>query len=300
MNFLKKNKAKIIAVSVSITFYGLLLLLLLVVPNGDSSLKSTDEIKNKEEEIKFQIIEEIPLQPSVETQKTNVKNLFKELTKESQPKANEKTTDENKDFDQSDDETNVIENQDSVMLVELKKALVVLKDIVPKDSLAKNTIEEKKTQKVKEALTEKTHYSEEEWQFIRNNYRMILSIRKVYPYVQKTKQLVDDLNKKLATIKNNHERNMLIKETEKALFKEYEKDVRSMSYSQGKLLLKLLARETDQSAYGLIKTYKGGIPATFWYGVGLLFQENLKVKYDSLGEDALLEQVVKKYKIGKI
>ena len=73
-----------------------------------------------------------------------------------------------------------------------------------------------------------------------------------------------------------------------------------MSTSQGRLLLKLISRETDQTAYGLIKTYKGGIPATFWYGVGLLFHENLKMQYDSLGEDAQLEKIVQRYKMGKL
>jgi len=84
------------------------------------------------------------------------------------------------------------------------------------------------------------------------------------------------------------------------LFDQFEKDVRNMSTSQGKLLLKLIARETNESAFGLIKTYKGAIPATFWYGVGLIFKENLKMGYDSIGEDAQLEKVVKKFKLGKL
>jgi len=84
------------------------------------------------------------------------------------------------------------------------------------------------------------------------------------------------------------------------LFAQFEKDVRNMTTSQGKLLLKLIARETNQSAYGLIKTYKGAIPATFWYGVGLIFHENLKLQYDSIGEDAQLEKIVQKYKRGNL
>ena len=95
---------------------------------------------------------------------------------------------------------------------------------------------------------------------------------------------------------NIQEKRKLIRKTEKELFGQFEKDVRKMSYSQGKLLLKLIARETNESAFGLIKIYKGGIPATFWYSVGLVFQEDLKAKYDSTGEDALLEKIVRKYK----
>jgi len=108
------------------------------------------------------------------------------------------------------------------------------------------------------------------------------------------------MNTQLATIKEDQEKRKLIKKTEKELFSQFEKDVRKMSYSQGKILLKLIARETNETAYSLIKTYKGGLPADFWYTVGMVFQENLKTKYDSLGEDAMLEKVVKKYKNGEL
>ncbi len=127
-----------------------------------------------------------------------------------------------------------------------------------------------------------------------------MSLKKIYPYVQKTKEIVAKMNLQLAKTKDQKEKRRLIKQTEKELFAQFEKDVRNMSTSQGRLLLKLISRETSQSAYGLIKTYKGGIPATFWYGVGLLFHENLKMQYDSLGEDAQLERVVQRYKLGKL
>ena len=300
MNFFKKYKSNLIAVFVSLAFYGLLILLLCVMPSTDSSLKTKDDIKNQEEPIQFQIMEVIPLPPTPDDKKNEEKKPTEELSKESQPKEIINNTDEIKNNEQSSDETNVIENQDSVILAELQKSLEVFKEIIPIDSLEKNSIQKKNTQKINQALAGKNQYSEEDWQFIRNNYRTILSIKRVYPYVLKTKGIVDNLNSQLASITNKQEKRNLIKKTEKELFQEFEKDVHSMSYSQGKLLLKLLARETNQSAFGLIKTYKGGIPATFWYGVGLLFRENLKVRYDSLGEDAILEQIIKKYKLGKL
>ncbi|MDR3653108.1 MAG: DUF4294 domain-containing protein [Paludibacter sp.] len=304
MNFFNKYKSKIISVIVSILFYGTLLLLLFFTPRGDSSLRNNFNIKNREEEVKFQMMEDVKLPPTLQEQKTADKILKKESATESQPKEIDKSTPETKEIDkspdESDDDTNVTENQDSVMLAELKKSLEVFKEIVPQDSLKKNPIQEKSTQAAQKVLAQRTFYSENDYQFIRDNYRTILSIRKIYPYVMKTKEIVTNLNAQLAKMTNNSEKRKLIKQTEKELFQNFEKDVRGMNYSQGKLMLKLIARETDQTAYGLIKTYKGGLPATFWYGVGLLFHEDLKIKYDSLGEDAILEQIIKKYKLGKL
>ena len=99
---------------------------------------------------------------------------------------------------------------------------------------------------------------------------------------------------------NNQEKHKLIKQTEKQLFGQFEKDVRKLSYTQGKLMLKLISRETNETTYGLIKNYKGGLTASFWYTVGLVFQEDLKAKYDSIGEDKKLETVVKKFKKGDL
>lgn len=297
--FNNKYKSNIIAAIVSLAFYVILFLLLIIIPSSDSSSKFKEDQKDKDVSIQFQIMDEIasippPASPSPSQSKADTK-LTEKATKEI-----DNNTDESKDFDQSNDETSVIENQDSVILAQLKKSLEVFKEIVPADSLAKNPIQQKNIQKVSKSIAEKTHFTEEDWQFIRNNYQTIQSIRRVYPYVQKTKEIVDKLNKQLANIKSNKERHRLIKETEKELFKEFESDVHRMSYSQGKLLLKLIARETNQTAFGLIKTYKGGLPATFWYGVGLLFHEDLKVKYDSIGEDAVLEKIIQKYKLGKL
>ncbi|HJV77521.1 MAG TPA: DUF4294 domain-containing protein [Paludibacter sp.] len=308
MNILKKYKSNTIAVVVSFAFYGILFLLLTFMPGLDSSL-NVDDLKIQDEPIQLQMMEDMTPPSPTEAQTPEDKRTNPQPTEKSIEKTIEKltkgieskdvTTDDSKDIDQGPDETNVVQNQDSVIYEQLKKSLAVFKEIVPADSLEKNPIQQKAEQKLSKALAEKTSTSAEEWEFIRSNYRTIQNIRRVYPYVMKTKEVVERLNTQLATVSSNKEKHRLIKETEKELFKSFEKDVRNMSYSQGKLLLKLIARETNQSAYGLIKTYKGGIPATFWYGVGLLFKENLKTKYDSLGEDALLEKVILKHKLGK-
>ncbi|MDP4240628.1 MAG: DUF4294 domain-containing protein, partial [Bacteroidota bacterium] len=190
--------------------------------------------------------------------------------------------------------------RDSVLIAELKKEIEDIKKLTPDDSLPKEQVQQKDAKQAQKVLTDNTRNSYEDRKFIYDNYHAILALKKVYPYVQKTKEIVNRMNAQLAKITDKGEKRRLIKQTEKELFGQFEKDIRNMSTSQGKLLLKLIARETDQTAYGLIKTYKGTIPATFWYGIGVLFHENLKMKYDSLGEDAQLEKIVQKYKLGKL
>lgn len=187
--------------------------------------------------------------------------------------------------------------KDTVMLNQLKKIEEALQNQTPKDTLAEvNTVAEN----LQRDFERKFNTYEEELKFRRENYRAIYNFKKIYPYVIKTKKLVADLNAQLATVKDKQERKTLIKNTEKKLFEEYESAIRNMSRSQGNLLLKLIARETSQTGYGLVKEYKGSITASFWYGVGLMFRQNLKTEYDSLKTDTLIEKIIVKYNKGKL
>ena len=80
------------------------------------------------------------------------------------------------------------------------------------------------------------------------------------------------------------------------LFKEYESAVRTMTTSQGRLLLKLIARETNKTGYDIIKDYKGGFSASFWYGVGKIFGTDLKSEFHKEREDSTIENIIDKYK----
>jgi len=266
-------------------------------------LDNPDDQANKEVPLDFQkdLMDDIPmpssLKPQSNTEKTE--NTAEKSASAAQSKAVESSTDvEN---DPSDDEVGVPpEKADSVLIAELKKEIQDIKNMTPPDSLPTEPVQKKDVQPAQKATADMKINSAEDRKFYSDNFRAIMAFKKVYPYVQKTKDIVTRMNIQLAKVKDNSERRKLIKQTEKELFAQFEKDVRSMSTSQGKLLLKLIARETNQTAYGLIKTYKGAIPATFWYGVGLFFHENLKMQYDSLGEDAQLEKIVQKYKTGKL
>lgn len=241
---------------------------------------------DKELAIQFQLLEELEMPTS------GKKNTTTEPVKQTA------TAVESSEDKQSTEESEAFAGKDSVLLTEMKKTLDEIQLVIPEDTVLKEQVKIENSKKVLQNVAKENNNLNERRKFYYDNYRMISNIQFLYPYVLKVRQVVNDLNAKLATMKNNDEKHRLIRKTEKELFAQFEKDVRKMSYSQGKLLLKLIARETNESAYGLIKTYKGGIPATFWYTVGLVFQEDLKTKYDSIGEDAKIEMVVRKYKQG--
>ena len=296
MNIFKKNKSQSIAILVNLAINGLIIILLLTIPLQDSQLDNVEQ--DFSILLQNEILDEIPLPPPTLQKKSHKR---KKSTKESANEKLIKEIDQNienfKKISPSSQSVDVHESKDSVILSELKQLIKVIQDVTPTDTLPDDTIVKEVRTVRNEVIAENNRYNDR--QFYVSNYRTIMSLKKVFPYVIQAKKVVDDLNFKLSTMTDNREKQRLIKKTEKELFAQFEKDVRTMSTSQGKLLLKLIARETNQTGYEIVKTYKGTLPATFWYGVGLLFKEDLKMKYDSVGEDAVLEKVVVKYKLGK-
>ena len=79
-----------------------------------------------------------------------------------------------------------------------------------------------------------------------------------------------------------------------------EDDVRDMTITQGKLLIKLIDRETLNTSYELIKQYRGGFSAAFWQSIARIFGTNLKAEYDPYGEDAIMEIILQEIETGKL
>lgn len=173
------------------------------------------------------------------------------------------------------------------------KELETITQVIAQDSMIAKIFEDE-AQKFNDAESERRR-REESRRFARKNSKMIRNFIKVYPYAIRTRSVVDSLNMQLALTTDNKERRELIKKTEKELFGRFEKEIRGLTVSQGKVLLKLISRETNQTAYDLIKEYKGTLPAAFWQGVARLFGENLKTRYDSISEDKVLEEILQKY-----
>jgi hypothetical protein len=306
MNKNRKYYSNYIAILTSLGLYGVCFLLLCMNPSPNDDLL---DLFNQEEEKKIEIDIQNGFSLSDFQNSESTPKGSENVNKQIPPPAAAitKTADVIPDEWQNSpplEETVAPDEkvEDPLLQSKVNKMLAELDSTVNRDTL------QKKEKKLLEAAVQKKLLTEaeinqlnkEEQQFYRKNYKTILNMRKIYPSVLAVKKIVDELNTQLELSKTKKEKQQLIRSSEQKLFAEFEKDIRVMSYSQGKLLVKLLARETDQTAYNLIKKYKGTIPATFWYGVGILFQENLKTKYDSVGEDVHLEKMVRKYKAGTL
>ena len=135
---------------------------------------------------------------------------------------------------------------------------------------------------------------------MRRYYRLIHNLKKAYPYAQIAKQEMLILNDTLQNVADSRERKRLIKETEKRLFKQYEGQLTNLTITQGKLIIKLVTRETGNTTYSLVRELKGGFSAGFWQGVARLFGSSLKLDYDPKGADALIEEIVQMIEQGLI
>lgn len=100
------------------------------------------------------------------------------------------------------------------------------------------------------------------------------------------------INAGLDTLTSEREREKYLKVKEKELFAKFEQPLRHLTISQGRILIKLIDRETGNTSYELIKSLKGRFSAFVWQGVARLFGSNLKSEYDSIGKDIEIENIV--------
>ena len=133
----------------------------------------------------------------------------------------------------------------------------------------------------------------------REYYKTVYNFKKTYPYALLAKEITREADSTLAHSNfTNKEREKYLRAYEKRLFKEFEKPLRGLTFSQGRLLLRLLDRELGQTSYYVIKNYRGGAAAGFWQGVAKLFGSDLKKPYDKFGEDKVVEELVQMYHNG--
>ncbi|HMU10640.1 MAG TPA: DUF4294 domain-containing protein [Ferruginibacter sp.] len=113
-----------------------------------------------------------------------------------------------------------------------------------------------------------------------------------YPYAIKAGAVLNDINAHLVNVTNKAERRKYIKSREKELKKEFSDPLTNLSIYQGKVLMKLINRESGNNCYEIIKEYKGGLTARFYQTVAFFFSSNLKQPYDASGEDIQIERFV--------
>jgi hypothetical protein len=125
-------------------------------------------------------------------------------------------------------------------------------------------------------------------------------VRKVYPYARLAVRVLNEINDTIAQMDKDRARRRYIKEYEKALLSEYKAELVKMKVSEGRILVKLIDRETGKTSYELVEQMRGSVSAMFWQGLARLFGETLKVNYDPKGKDAMIEEIVVKIEQGKL
>jgi hypothetical protein len=113
-----------------------------------------------------------------------------------------------------------------------------------------------------------------------------------YPYALKAGAVLNDINSHLEGVTDKAQRRKYIKSREKELKKEFSDPLTNLSIYQGRVLMKLINRETGNNCYEIIKEYKGGLTARFYQTVAFFFSSNLKQPYDATGEDLQVERFV--------
>ena len=124
------------------------------------------------------------------------------------------------------------------------------------------------------------------WTRIRN------AVYITYPYAKRAGSLMNEMNVVLANITEKEKRREYIKSREKDLKKEFTTPLTNLSVYQGKILMKLINRETGNNCYEIIKEFKGGFMARFYQTVAFFFNSSLKQPYNAAGEDAEIEKIV--------
>ena len=133
---------------------------------------------------------------------------------------------------------------------------------------------------------------------MRRYARMIRIVKKVYPLAKQARLEMESMERELLKIKDPKEQKVFAKDAQKRLIKQYKPVILKMTISEGKVLLKLIDRETEFTAYQIIKDFRGGFVAGFWQAMAKLFGNNLKLDYQPETRDRTLEQIVTYYEMG--
>ena len=133
---------------------------------------------------------------------------------------------------------------------------------------------------------------------LRRYQRLIQIVKKVYPLAKQARLEMDKMEQQLLAEKDPKAQAKLSKELQKKLMKQYTPVILKMTISEGKVLLKLIDRETEYTAFQIIKEFRGGFVAGFFQTMAKLFGNNLKMEYKPETRDRMLEQIVTYYEMG--
>lgn len=131
-------------------------------------------------------------------------------------------------------------------------------------------------------------------------YKLIRDVKKVLPISKEINRAIIETYEYLQTIPTEKGRQKHLKAVENGLKEQYTPRMKKLSFSQGKLLIKLVDRQTHSTSYELVKAFMGPFKAGFYQTFAALFGASLKKQYDPTGDDALTERVILMVESGQL
>ncbi len=128
--------------------------------------------------------------------------------------------------------------------------------------------------------------------------KLVRDFRKVYPLALVAREKMAGFEEQLMALPTRKAQRQFSKQTEKELVAQYTPTLKRMTVSQGKILLRLIDRETDHTSYAIVREFRGGFVAGFWQGIARVFGHNLKDEYDPVERDRIIEQCIMMYNAG--
>lgn len=129
-------------------------------------------------------------------------------------------------------------------------------------------------------------------------YKTVYNVKKVYPIAKEAERLLAQIEENIDSMATNRDQRAYIRQMEKELLAEYTPVLKNMTFSQGKILIKLLDRQTARTGYSIVKELRGGFRAGIYQGIGRIFGMNLKDRYDKDGDDQLIEEIIEMVELG--
>lgn len=126
--------------------------------------------------------------------------------------------------------------------------------------------------------------------------RLKRNVLRVLPYAIYAQKRYEKLDRDLALVNSKREEKQLVKICESEIKEKINNEVKNLSVSQGKILIKLIERQTGNTSYDLVKQMKGGMTAFVYQGVARVFGHNLKSTYDAQ-EDFEIENIIREYEV---
>lgn len=143
-------------------------------------------------------------------------------------------------------------------------------------------------------------YQPRSWSSSRSYSRLVYNIKKVYPYAKLAGTKLKEYQEVLDTIETEKARRVYLRQAEKELEKQFGDEVKALTFSQGKILIKLIYRETGSSSFELVRELRGKFRAFIWQTLAVIFGYDLKTGYDPVGEDREIEEIVRMIEEGVI